>query len=92
MSSELFPSQVKISSHVLHQEISKEFVLLNMETEKYFGLDEVGARFWELLKEDENTDKAVSILLNEYNVDETTLRTDLLELLHNLKREQLVIY
>lgn len=86
------PVQVKISSQVLFQEIANEFVLLNMETEKYFGLDEVGARFWETLKEDENAENSIAVLLSEYNVEEETLRTDLLELLGNLKRERLVTY
>ncbi|MFM7022559.1 MAG: PqqD family protein [Flavobacteriales bacterium] len=86
------PSKIKVSSSVLFQEISNEFVLLNMETEKYFGLDEVGARFWELLKEEEDVDKVIAALLNEYNVDEPTLRSDIAALVESLKTAKLVLY
>jgi ornithine carbamoyltransferase len=86
------PQKVKISDHILFQEIAEEFVLLNMETEKYYGLDEVGAKVWEILKEEEETDKLINMLLMEYNVDEQTLRNHIAILFESMKSENILIY
>ena len=84
------PKKVQISDNVLFQQISGECVLLNMESEQYFGLDEVGARIWELLAEEEDTQKVLEQLLAEYEVDETTLKQDLSKLLSELETEKLI--
>ena len=41
-----------IPGDVLFQDVSGETVLLDMASEQYFGLDEVGTRIWALLNED----------------------------------------
>jgi hypothetical protein len=86
------PKNIQISENVLFQQISGECVLLNMESEQYFGLDEVGARIWELLSEDGDTEKAIQKLLAEYEIDEVTLRKDVSNLLEELEGEQLIHY
>ena len=48
------PQIVKISAEVLAQEIGEETVLLGMNSESYFGLDEVGTRIWQLMQEQSN--------------------------------------
>ncbi len=44
-----FASRVAAPRHVLVRALDRESVLLNLETERYFGLDEVGTRMWQLL-------------------------------------------
>src|SRR5690242_21308710 len=39
---------------------SKESVLLNLETERYFGLDETGTRMWQVVTAAPNIDAARS--------------------------------
>ena len=39
-----------ISEEVLSQEVNGETVLLDLEGEAYFGLNEVGTRIWQLLQ------------------------------------------
>jgi hypothetical protein len=41
-----FESRVNMPSDVLVSEQDSESVLLNLKTETYFGLDEVGTRMW----------------------------------------------
>jgi len=86
----ILPKKVKISDNVLFQQINNECVLLDMDSEQYFGLNDVGARIWHLLLEDGDTEKALSQLLAEYATDETTLRTDLINLLAELGNEKLI--
>jgi hypothetical protein len=84
------PVRVSISDHVLFQEIEGECVLLNMASEQYFGLDDVGTRIWQFLVEEGDPAKVLTQLRQVYNVDEATLRTDLAKLLEQLSSEGLV--
>ena len=90
MTNAAFPCKIKISDNVLFQQIGAECVLLDMESEQYFGLDEVAGRFWQIFAEDGDTEKALAQLEAEYEVDETTLRQDLLVFLEKLEKEKLI--
>ncbi|MGH8883823.1 MAG: PqqD family protein [Egibacteraceae bacterium] len=59
-----------------------ECVFLNLRTEEYFGLDEVGTRIWAILTHGQSVDEAHRQLLDEYAVDSDRLRQDLNELVH----------
>lgn len=74
---DLFSRTLKPSSDVLVQEVAGEAVLLDLASEQYFGLNEVGVRVWQILSEHGSPEKAVQILLQEYEVDEATLREDI---------------
>ena len=71
--------KVRISSEVLAQEVDEETVLLDMKSESYFGLDEVGTRIWQLLKETGDLQTVFDTMLEEYDVDEKQLKKDLLD-------------
>ncbi len=77
-------SRVAVPRHVLVRALDKESVLLNVETERYFGLDEVGTRMWQLLTTSQSIDGAYGQLLAEYDVEADELRDNLLELLDRL--------
>lgn len=85
-----FASRVAAPRHVLVRALDKESVLLNLETERYFGLDEVGTRMWQLLTTSQSIDGAYRELLTEYDVEADELRKNLLELLGRLVANGLV--
>ncbi len=80
----LLQQKVTISSEVLSQEVDGETVLLDLESEHYFGLDEVGTRIWQLLNETSNLETVFATLLDEYDVDEKQLKKDLQDHLDRL--------
>ena len=84
------PKTVKISNNVLFQQINNECVLLDMDSEQYYGLDDIGARMWQILSENSETEKALTQLLTEYDIDEKTLRQDLLNLITELGNVKLI--
>ena len=84
-----FDSRVRIPDDVLVSELDGESVLLNLRSESYFGLDEMGTRVWELLKS-ESIQRVYEALLADYDVDPEILRVDLSELLDNLVQQGLV--
>ena len=72
---------ITLSPEVISQEVSGETVLLDLESENYFGLDEVGTRIWQLIKESGDLQAIYNTLLDEYEVEEQRLQTDLEALL-----------
>ena len=76
--------KITLSPDVISQEVSGETVLLDLESENYFGLDEVGTRIWQLIKESGDLRAIYDTLLAEYEVEEEQLHTDLEALLEEI--------
>lgn len=83
-------SQVMVCEDVLVQDLSGEIVLLNLESEEYFGLDDIGTKIWGILTESGSLQAAYNTLLATYNVEPEHLQSDLLELVENLATHGLV--
>ena len=81
---------IKANNKILFQKLGKEAVILHLDSEEYFGLDEIGTRIWEVLKQEGSTEKALSILLEEYNVEEEILRADIEEIIAQLRKEKIL--
>jgi len=68
---------ITLSPQVISQEVAGETVLLDLESECYFGLDAVGTRVWQLIQESGELLTIYNTLLEEYEVEEPRLRADL---------------
>jgi Coenzyme PQQ synthesis protein D (PqqD) len=79
-----FSDRLMVPAHVLVRHLDGETVLLNLETEKYFGLDATGSRMWELLTHLPNVEVAYGKLAEEFEVEPEVLRNHLAELLGQL--------
>lgn len=79
-----FTDRAAAPKHVLVRFLDQESVLLNLETEQYFGLDETGTRMWQLVTSSPNIGVAYEELLAEYDVPPEQLRENLAELLDKL--------
>ena len=80
-----------LSDQVLLQQLDDEIILLDLQSGRYFGLQAVGVRAWELLATVGDTDAVLAALLAEYAVDADTLRHDLDELWQGLIDAGLVV-
>jgi hypothetical protein len=67
-----------------------EAVLLDLESGEYFGLNDVGTRFWELASKGSSYGEARDALLGEFDVDRPTLEADLDQLIATLIQRKLV--
>lgn len=72
------------SPDVLVQELDGEAVLLNLESERYYGLDDVGTRVWRHLLEHRRLERVCEEMHREFDVNESTLRADVLALVDEL--------
>ncbi len=76
--------RVAVGRDVLVQVLRDEVVILNMKSEEYFGLDDIGTRMWQVLTTSETIEQAYRALIEEYQVEPDQLRQDLSELVGNL--------
>ena len=73
-------SRLRVPRHVVSSKVAEASVLLNTKTKKYFSLDEVGVRFWDELKSGAEFRSIYETILGEYDVSDSQLENDLLEL------------
>jgi hypothetical protein len=85
-----FKSRIAIPTDVLVSEVGDESVLLNLKSESYFGLDEMGTRMYKALTGSESVQAAYDSLLAEYEVEPEVLRRDLSGLIQKLLEHGLV--
>jgi hypothetical protein len=79
-----FSDRVEVPNYVLVRILEKESVLLNLEAEIYYGLDETGTRMWQVVTTAPSIDNAYLNLLAEFDVEAELLRQNLSDLLGQL--------
>ncbi len=82
--------KVKFADTVFAQEVDGEMVLLDMNSENYFGLDAVGTDIWQAMQEEEKLEKVLETLLEQYDVEEEVLKKDLFAFVQKLQESGLV--
>ena len=86
------PHRVVVGDGVLYRKVGGGGLLLDHERDRFFGLDAVGAVMWELLAEQESTERVVDALVDRYGeVDRATLERDLAELVEGLTARGLLV-
>jgi hypothetical protein len=85
-----FSDRIRVPDQVLISNQQSESVMLNLQSERYFGLDEVGTRIFNLLTTSASIQAAYELLLAEYDVDSEVLRQDLIEVIEQLSAQGLV--
>jgi hypothetical protein len=85
-----FSSKVVVPDTVLFRELDGESVLLNLKTESYLGLDDVGTRMWKLFSTLPSIQVAYETLLAEYDVTPDALRNDIELILNQMIEHGLV--
>jgi coenzyme PQQ synthesis protein D (PqqD) len=85
-----FADRVRVPDDVLISNLQDESVILNLNSERYFGLDNVGTRMLTVLSTSNSIEAAYELLLNEYDVDPHLLRQDLISLIENLVEQGLL--
>jgi hypothetical protein len=78
-------------SEALVATLSDGAVLLNLQTKRYFSLNETGTRIWELVQQTADEQTMVDTLLREYEVEEPMARTEVRRILDELLEAQLIV-
>jgi hypothetical protein len=67
-----------------------EVVILNMNDDVYYGLDQVGGRIWSLIQEPITFGEIIQTLQAEYDVDHQQCVQDVLALLEDMLSKGLI--
>lgn len=81
---QLLPESVEIGDDVIFQKLNDEAVVLNLVTQDYYSLDDVGTNMWSLLLEFGRLETVVGRLSSVYDIDSESLRRDLGSLVQQL--------
>ena len=69
-------TRVRVPEHVLMRSLGDEMVMLNLDAESYFGLNEVGARLMQLAQAGSTLEQITERLFEEFEVDRDQLEHD----------------
>lgn len=96
MTPKQFESKISESSIVvavkeqISSDLGGEAVILNLQSGVYHGLNEVGARIWNLIVQPQPVKQIQQMLVQEYEVEPEVCTRDLLILLDELKAAGLI--
>lgn len=84
-------SSYQVNPDLAWRTIDGEVVILKIKTTTYYSLDPVGSFLWTAMDGTPRTqEELVARVVTEYDVDPATAARDILELLADLEREELV--
>ena len=83
-------SAVVAIEHQVSSDLGGEVAILDLKAGVYYGLDEVGARIWELIQETRVVGQIQATILEEYDVEPERGKRDVLMLLQDLANEGLI--
>ncbi len=83
-------STVVATRDQVSSDLKGEVAILDLKAGVYYGLDDVGARIWNLIQEPKAVSEIRDTLLQEYDVEADRCERDLLALLQRLADEGLV--
>jgi len=82
---------VKPSTKVLVQKVQEEAVLLDLESQSYFGLDPVATVIWEEISKNKTEQEIVDRITRGFEVDAELAKRDLRQFLQLLNDEKLIV-
>ena len=82
--------KVSIPAQVMARDVGTETVILNLESGIYFGLDQVGARIWQLLSAGKTLAEVCDAMVADYDVSHDDIQRDVLALVEQLQSQHLI--
>ena len=83
--------RVHQAEHILAQRAAETTMLLQLQDGQYYTLNAVGGRVWELCDGTRRVSEIVALICQQYDAPAEIIEADVVELLHALADEQLVV-
>lgn len=77
-------SKVKKVKEIESADLNNEKVMINMEKGKYYALNEIGSRIYEMIEDDKSINDIIDNLLNVYDVDRNVCEKSVIKYLSSL--------
>ena len=83
-------NRIILNQELLQSEIDGETIMMSIDNGKYYGLNTVASRIWEIIKEEPLFSELITKLVEEYNIDSLKCESDTKEFLANLIENKLI--
>jgi hypothetical protein len=83
-------TRIRRSPDAASRVVAGETLVLDLRLNRFFSLDPVGTRVWELLSEESTYGEVLGTMLAEFDVEEERLTRDLQHLFHELAERLLI--
>ncbi len=83
-------SRIALSKNLASCDLAGELAIVNFDNGVYYGLDRTGARIWNLLREPSTVEQLCDTLAGVYDVDPSTLESDVRAFVRELAEHGLV--
>ena len=88
---DILEMRLQPSSDAVESRVGDETVLLHLKSGIYFGLDAMGTRIWEMLKDGSAPREICARIAEEHNVPLATVEEDARRFLGELKDNDIVV-
>lgn len=78
------------NSRTISGRLHDELVMMDLEQGKYFSLNPVATRIWDLLEKEKTLDELCALLTEEYDVESNQCMDEVRELLEGMEKLGLV--
>lgn len=78
------------ATDLVMSEVDDEIMLMSVDSGKYYGMDEIGSRIWQLIRQPIAISSLCDLLAEEFEVDDLTCQRDVLTFLNELSGEGLI--
>ncbi len=80
-----------INSNIIAKDLQGEMVLLNKENGDYFTLNSMGSEVYNLISDGMETGDIIDLLFERYEIEHDKLRTDILAIIDDMKKKNILI-
>jgi hypothetical protein len=82
--------RVILNQELLQSEIDGETIMMSIDNGKYYGLNTVASRIWEIIKDEPLFAEIVEKLVTEYDIDKTQCEKETKDFLIKLIENKLI--
>jgi len=84
-------TRVMQAQGIMVSDMDGEKVMMSIRSGKYYNLGRTGGRIWELIRKPVTVERVIKQLLEEYEVSRSDCEQQVLDFLHHLQNEHLIV-
>jgi len=83
-------NKIVLNQELLQSEIDGETIMMSIDNGKYYGLNTVASRIWEIIKTEPLFSELINTLISEYEIDEEKCKIETISFLEKLLENNLI--
>ena len=87
----LLTTTIVRATNITTATLDDELVMMNPDSNAYYGLDDIGAEIWNQLAAPVTVQQLCDTLTNKFAVDAIVAQQDVLQFLHQLQQEKIIL-